>query len=69
MTATQVLDPKEWFRVGPGRRRELPELSIEMIGGVLESLPPEFGPYALLVHELVPVDKGYVSRVRVVDGT
>ncbi|MET9315196.1 hypothetical protein ABZX12_25555 [Kribbella sp. NPDC003505] len=38
-----------------------------MIGEVLAALPPELGPYRLVMHELVPGPERYVSRTRPVD--
>lgn len=66
MTA-DVLDPEEWFRVGSGRRQELPSLSTAAVVDALADLPSAYGPYVLVAHQLVPGDQGYVSDARVVE--
>jgi hypothetical protein len=44
----QVLSADEWYRVGQGRRRELPGLSPRDLPALFASLPSDLGPYALV---------------------
>lgn len=62
-----ILDPSRWFRVGTGRRQSLPTLTTEAVVDALPRLPPAYGPYLVVAHELIAGEQGYVSSARIVD--
>ncbi|MEU4294462.1 hypothetical protein AB0E63_40110 [Kribbella sp. NPDC026596] len=64
---TELLNPAQWRRAGRGRRREFPALEAEQVAALLGELPPEFAPYRLIMHDLVPGPGRHVSVARPID--